>query len=87
MLRGFFVAGMNCALVGKRLEAIRNPVARRYSMVSALSSIFVREGSLVVFSSGGSVWVVVLSVAGSLVTFVCTRNAAYSVSPRTSAAH
>ena len=78
---------MNGALAGKRLEAIRCPSARRSCMVSALSSICVREGSLVLLSSGGSVRVGVLSVAISLTSSVCTRAAADSVSPRTSSAH
>jgi len=56
-------------------------------MVSALSSICFREGSFVVLSDGGSVWVGFLIVERSLVRFVCTRAADDSVSPRTSSAH
>ena len=44
MLRGFLVDGVNGTLVGKRLEAIRSPSARRYCMVSALSRIFFPRG-------------------------------------------
>ena len=55
MLRGFLVDGLNGTLVGKRLEAILSPSARRSCMVSALSSICFREGSFVVLSDGGSV--------------------------------
>ena len=83
MLLGFLVDVFNGALVGKRLEAIRSPFARRSCMVSALSSICFREGSFVVLSDGGSVWVGFLSVERSLVKPVCTRVADDSVSPRT----
>jgi len=55
MLPVFYKAGTNGALVGKRLEAIRSPYARRSYIVSALSSICVREESLVVLSSGDNV--------------------------------
>jgi hypothetical protein len=74
------MVGMNGYLVGKRLETIRSPSARKSCMVSAISSICVREGSLIVLSSGGSVWVGVLSVARSLAKFVCARVTADSVS-------
>ena len=79
-----FMAGMNGALVGKRLEAMRSPYARRSCMASALSSICVRQASFVALSSGGIVWVGVLSVARSLLRFVCMQAAADLVSPRTS---
>ena len=88
MLRGFIVVdGLNGAFVEKRLEAIRRPSARRSCMVSALSSIFFREGSFVVLSDGESMWVGFLSVEKSLMRSVCTRAADDSVSPRTSSAH
>ena len=87
MLRGFLVDGVNGTLVGKRLEAIRSPSARRYCMVSALSRICSREGSFVVLWDGGSVWVEVLSVARSLVRSEGTRAADNSICPRTSSAH
>ena len=44
MPRGFWVDGLNGVLVGKRLEAIHSPSARRYCIMSALSSICFREG-------------------------------------------
>jgi hypothetical protein len=44
MLRGFLVDGLNGALVGKRLEAIRSPSARRSCMMSALYRIFPPRG-------------------------------------------
>ena len=88
MLRGILVDGLNGALVGKRLEAIRRPSTRDIScMVSALSSNCFREGSFVVLSDDKSVWVGFLSVARSLVRYVCTRVADDSISPRTSSAH
>ena len=87
MLRGFLVDGLNGALVGKRLEAIRSPSTRISCMASALSSICFREGSFVVPSDGGSVWVGFLSVARSLVRSACPRAANNSVSPRNSSAH
>jgi len=87
MLRGFLFNGLNGALVGKRLEAIRSPSARRSCMVSAFSSICFREGSFVVLSDGGSVWDGFLSVDRSLVRAVCTRADDDSASPRTSSAH
>ena len=87
MLRGFWVAVVNGTLVGKRLEAIRSPSVRSSCMVSALSSICVRKGSLVVLSDGGSVWAGVSSMARSLARSIFTRAAVDSVSPRTSSAH
>ena len=81
------VDGLNGALAGKRLEAIRSPSARMSCMVSALSSICFREGSFVVLSDGESVWVRFLSLEWSLVKSVRTRAADDSVSPRTSSAH
>ena len=81
------MAGVNGAFVGKRLEVIRSPSARRSCMMSALSSICVRGALLVVLPDGGSVWDGVLSVAMSLVRSVCTRAADDSGSPRTSSAH
>jgi len=86
-MRGFLVDGVNGALGGKRLEAIRSPSARRSCMASALCSICFREGSFVVLSDGGSVWIGVLSVARSLVRSVCTRADDDSVSLRISSAH
>ena len=86
MLRGFLFDGLNDALVGKRLEVLCSPSARRSCMVSVLYSICFREGSFVVLSDGGSVWVGFLSVDRSLVGSVYTRAASDSVSPRTSSA-
>ena len=83
----FFMAGGSGDLVGKRLEAIRSSSARSSCMVSALSSICVREGSLGFFSSGGSVWIGALRLARSLTRSVCTRTAADSVSHGTASAH
>ena len=77
---------MNGGLVGKRRKAIRSPYARRYCMMSALSSIFVIMRSLVL-SSSGSLWVGVLSVVRSLVKYACTRAAVDSASSCTSSAH
>ena len=87
MLRGFLVDGLNGALVGERLEVIRSPSARRSCMVWALSRNRFREGSFVVLSDGGSMWVGFLSVERSLVRYVCTRAADDYISPRTSSAH
>ena len=87
MLRGFLVNGLNGASVGKRLEAIRSPSARRSCMVSAFSSICFREWLFVVPLDGGSVWGGFLSVERSLMRSVCTRADDDSVSPRTSSAH
>jgi hypothetical protein len=56
-------------------------------MVSALSSICFREGSFLVLSDGGSVWVRVLSVVRSLLRSVHTQAGDDSVSPRTFFAH
>jgi len=74
-------------LVGKRLETMHSPYARRPCMVSALSSTCFREGSFVVVADGGSDWSGLLSVVRSLLRSVCTRAADDSVCPRTSSAH
>jgi len=63
ILRGFLIDGVNVALVGKKLEAIRSPSPRRFCMVSALSRNCFREGSFVVLWDGGSVRVGVLARA------------------------
>jgi hypothetical protein len=81
------MAWVNGALVKKKLEAIRSHSTKRSCMVLAPSCICVLERSLVVLSSGGSVWVGVLSVGMSLVRSMCTRTVADSAFPRISPAH
>ena len=50
----FFFDGVNGVMVGKRLEAIRSPSARRSFMVSALSRIFSERGRLLFFGMAGA---------------------------------